>query len=229
MCNCCFATICLMLSHLEGPWNFGWQKLLMLVVLLFIADPARISLGSWWLNCYVKLLTDLVWQSSFGDRRIIVVFVLRSLDCSSSGCLGLVSSLLLLCKNKCSVFYGNELEVESAWFNRVLMLDGNLIGWDVCVFAPDRIMVIGLFLCAGSADRGRLHQIADRLLGRFSLLWAFSFDTCGRSHLPPETDLGCWVDVGRVLLQSADWDLASRLKYRWQSAQFLDRLLHFFG
>ncbi|GMH29923.1 hypothetical protein Nepgr_031766 [Nepenthes gracilis] len=29
----------------------------MLVVLLFIADPARMSLGSWWLNCYVKLLT----------------------------------------------------------------------------------------------------------------------------------------------------------------------------
>ncbi|GMH21209.1 hypothetical protein Nepgr_023051 [Nepenthes gracilis] len=29
----------------------------MLVVLLVIADPARMSLGSWWLNCYVNLLT----------------------------------------------------------------------------------------------------------------------------------------------------------------------------
>ncbi|GMH18492.1 hypothetical protein Nepgr_020333 [Nepenthes gracilis] len=39
-----------------SPWNFGWLKLLMLVV-LFIADPTRMSLGSWWLNCYVILLT----------------------------------------------------------------------------------------------------------------------------------------------------------------------------
>ncbi|GMH24794.1 hypothetical protein Nepgr_026637 [Nepenthes gracilis] len=29
----------------------------MQVALLFFADPARMSLGSWWLNCYAKLLT----------------------------------------------------------------------------------------------------------------------------------------------------------------------------
>ncbi|GMH05968.1 hypothetical protein Nepgr_007808 [Nepenthes gracilis] len=29
-----------------------------MLVLLVIADPARMSLGSWWLNCYVNLLTN---------------------------------------------------------------------------------------------------------------------------------------------------------------------------
>ncbi|GMH24783.1 hypothetical protein Nepgr_026626 [Nepenthes gracilis] len=79
------------------------------------------------------------------------------------------------------VFFGNELE------------DGVLCA------APDRIMVTGLFPCGWLADRRQLHQIADRLWGRFSLKWPFSFDTCGRPHLPPETDLAaggfpvCWL------------------------------------
>ncbi|GMH25394.1 hypothetical protein Nepgr_027237 [Nepenthes gracilis] len=66
----------------------------------------------------------------------------------------------------------------------------------LCLCALDRIMATGLFLCGWLADRGRLHQIADRLLGRFSLLWPISFNTCGRSHLPPETDLaGNFADL----------------------------------
>ncbi|GMH03466.1 hypothetical protein Nepgr_005305 [Nepenthes gracilis] len=79
------------------------------------------------------------------------------------------------------VFFGNELE------------DGVLCA------APDRIMVTGLFPCGWLADRRQLHQIADRLWGRFSLKWPFSFDTCGHPHLPPETDLAaggvpvCWL------------------------------------
>ncbi|GMH06002.1 hypothetical protein Nepgr_007842 [Nepenthes gracilis] len=61
------------------------------------------------------------------------------------------------------------------------------------------IDVTGLFPCGWLADRRRLHQISDRLWGRFSLKWPFSFDTCGRPHLPPETDLAaggvpvCWL------------------------------------
>ncbi|GMH18517.1 hypothetical protein Nepgr_020358 [Nepenthes gracilis] len=87
------------------------------------------------------------------------------------------------CWQTVPVFFGNELE------------DGVLCA------APDRIMVTGLFPCGWLADRRQLHQIADRLWGRFSLKWPFSFDTCGRPHLPPETDLAaggvpvCWLQL----------------------------------
>ncbi|GMH12860.1 hypothetical protein Nepgr_014701 [Nepenthes gracilis] len=113
----------------------------MLAVLLFIADPARISLGSWWLNCYVKLLTDAA-----ASPRLVLCYCYAKLQCLF--CMGM------------------------------------------------SLKVTGLFLCGWLADRGRLHQIADRLLGRFSWLWPISFDTCGRSHLPPETDLaGNFADL----------------------------------
>ncbi|GMH32020.1 hypothetical protein Nepgr_033864 [Nepenthes gracilis] len=90
------------------------------------------------------------------------------------------------------VFFGNELEdgVQCAAPDRIMVLFG--------LFSILRT-VTGLFPCGWLADRRRLHQIADRLWGRFSLKWPFSFDTCGRPHLPPETDLAaggvpvCWL------------------------------------
>ncbi|GMH24773.1 hypothetical protein Nepgr_026616 [Nepenthes gracilis] len=95
--------------------------------------------------------------------------------CSAACCVNLAGTV--------PVFFGNELE------------DGVLCA------APDRIMVLfGLFnILRTLADRRQLHQIADRLWGRFSLKWPFSFDTCGRPHLPPETNLAaggvpvCWL------------------------------------
>ncbi|GMH12881.1 hypothetical protein Nepgr_014722 [Nepenthes gracilis] len=150
----------------------------MLAVLLFIADPTRISLGSWWLNLLCQItMRSLVWCKGL----ILAVPVLflddRSLDHIGDWVIHLADGKVLL-----------------VIFALLWCLCCNLL-IALCLAASPR--VIGLFFCGWLADRGRLHQIADRLLGRFSWLWPISFDTYGRSHLPFETDLaGNFANLG---------------------------------
>ncbi|GMH19826.1 hypothetical protein Nepgr_021667 [Nepenthes gracilis] len=80
--------------------------------------------------------------------------------------------------------------------------DGNLIRWDaVCCTRPNYGVVRSDQHFKVCDCRFSLLMVLLALWCCGSLLWPFSFDTCGRPHLPPETDLAaggvpvCWLQL----------------------------------